>query len=147
MVERSTGRQVEAMVQAANAAYSDAVEKMKAVITANRRFHAENEAVLEYLHKSENFVMHQKMLIQTVQKMTPVFHQIILEGIGEGLFVADYPLELTEFLMVGINFLFDSTIFPKEQGEALFRIRMLEDVMQTSLRAPKGSFAFLHEIL
>jgi hypothetical protein len=87
--------------------------------------------------------MHQKSLVQAVQQFAPVFAGIIRQGITAGLFHTEYSLELTEFLLVGINFLFDPSIFSRSRNEYLARMRALADIFETTLRADKGSFDFL----
>lgn len=60
--------------------------------------------------------MHQKSLVDVVQKFAPLIAKIIRQGVTEKLFQTKYPLELAEFILVGMNFLFDYCHFSLEPG-------------------------------
>ncbi len=143
VIERRIGEQNQALIPIVDNDNLDAVAKIRQIIVETRKMNLENKDILEYLHQPENIVMHQKSLVQGVRKFTPLVTQIIRQGIDEGQFHTEYPMELTEFLLVGMNFLFDPSIFPRSQEEYLARMRALTDILETTLRAQKGSFDFL----
>lgn len=124
----------------------NAIEKIKRILISDKKMHAENSEILDYLHKKENIVMHQKSLVLTIKKMSPVFSEVIIQGVKENLFSTEYPLEITEFILTGMSFLLDPSIFPWSKQEYITRIRALQEVMETTLRAQKGSFSFLSDI-
>jgi AcrR family transcriptional regulator len=142
VIERNIERQIQNLLPIVEDNHFNAVEKIRQILYENRKANAANEEMLDYLHKPENIVMHQKSLIQAVQKFAPVFAKIIRQGIAEKLFQTDYPLELAEFLLVGMNFLFDPSIFPRSREEFIARMHTLADILETTLRAEKGSFDF-----
>jgi AcrR family transcriptional regulator len=142
VIDRNIERQIQSLLPIVEDDHCNAMEKLRRIIYENRRMNAENEEMLDYLHQPENIVMHQKSLIQAVQKFAPVFSKIIRQGVAEKLFQTDYPLELAEFLLVGMNFLFDPSIFPWSREEFMTRVHTLTDILETTLRAEKGSFDF-----
>lgn len=142
VVERSIERRVQYLLPIVEDPHVSALDKLKRIIHENQIMNDENVEMLDYLHKPENIVMHQKSLIQAVQRFSPVLAKIICQGIEERLFQTDYPLELAEFLMVGMNFLFDPSIFAWSREELMTRMNALADIFETTLRAGKGSFDF-----
>ncbi len=124
----------------------NAIEKIKRIMTADKKMHAENSEFLDYLHKKENIVMHQKSLVLSIKKMSPVISEVILQGIEDKLFRTEYPLEISEFILTGMSFLLDPSIFPWSKDDYISRIKALQEVMETTLRAETGSFSFLSDI-
>jgi AcrR family transcriptional regulator len=142
VIERNIDRQIQGLITIVEDKQCNALEKLRRIIYENSKMNLENEEMLDYLHKPENIVMHQKSLVQAVQKFAPVLSKIIRQGIEEKLFQTDYPLQLSEFLMVGMNFLFDPSIFPWSREELITRMQTMADIFETTLRAKKGSFDF-----
>jgi AcrR family transcriptional regulator len=143
VIERSIVNQIESLMPIVNKQNLDAVAKIKQIITENSKMNLANQDMLDYLHQPQNVTMHQKSLVQGVRKSAPVIAQIIQQGVDEGQFKTEYPLELAEIILVGISFLFDPSIFPRSRAEYLTRMRALADVFETTLRADQGSFDFL----
>lgn len=142
VIEREINRQIEALKPIIHDHRLDALEKIKQLFF-HQQNNQENEKMLEYLHHPENLVMHHKSLIQGVRKLAPVIAEIIQQGINEEMFHNEHPLELTEFLLVGMNFLFDTSIFSWSPDQLGIRMQTLADILETSLRTEKGSFGFL----
>lgn len=55
-------------------------------------------------HQVNNAEMHQKSLVETILRLTPVLTNIVEQGIEEGSFHTPYPQETVEFLLVSHNF-------------------------------------------
>lgn len=145
VIERTIDRQVQSLKPILEDNTLNALEKIKLFICNNRKKNNDSGKTLDYLHKPENIVMHQKSLVAVVQKFAPLIAEIIQQGIAEKRFQTEYPLELVEFILVGMSFLFDTAIFPQSQEKKDARTRVLIDIMETSLRVEKGSFDFLIE--
>ena len=146
VIERNMDRQIEKLKTSLNEKDLNAIEKIKTIIVKNHEPQDDCDNFIGSLHRKGNFVMHYKSLIQSVKKYTPLISDIIKQGINEGLFKTDYPIEITEFLLVGTNFLFDPSIFTWSKDEYILKIKLIEDVIETSLRTEKGAFAFLSEM-
>lgn len=121
----------------------NAIEKFKKILYEKEKMHSEHQNILDYLHKKENIVLHQKALVQSIKTNAPVIAEIIKQGIAEKYFKTDYPLEVTEFLLIGMSFLFDRSIFTWSKEEFITRINALQDLMEATLRTEKGCFSFL----
>lgn len=63
-----------------------------------------------------------------------VLAEVIRQGIHEKLFKTDYPLELAEFILIGINFLSDSAVFLLEPEEISLRMKTMADIMEAALQ-------------
>lgn len=123
---------------------SNAVMKLEKIIRANVKINSEQVGLLEYLHKKENIVMHQKTLVQIVKKFAPVLAIVIKQGIDEKLFNINHPLEVSEFLLIGMNFMFDLSIFSWSKEEYAKRIEALAEIMENTLKAEKGRLSFFN---
>jgi AcrR family transcriptional regulator len=142
VIARSVDTQAAQLEQALDHMDANAIEKIRTVLQ-----NASNTDALEdYLHRPENFVMHQKTLILSMKKTAPIIEKIIRQGIAEGLFHTEYPGEFTEFLLAGTHLLFDPTIFPCDDTQYRARLMYLADHIEAGLRAERGSLSFLPEL-
>ncbi len=72
---------------------------------------------MQLMHLSENASIHQKYIIGTIRKLTPVYTLIIEQGISEGLFDTPYPKEASEFILTAARFVLDPMIFERDFNE------------------------------
>ncbi|MGN8645145.1 TetR/AcrR family transcriptional regulator [Gracilibacillus sp. HCP3S3_G5_1] len=107
-------------------------------IETNRKDH-----VIEELHQADNAEMHQKSLVATITKLTPVITTIVEQGIDEGVFHTYYPQETVEFLLVSSQFLFDEGIFQWEEEQLAKKAIAFVELVEKSLGAEQGSFSYL----
>jgi Transcriptional regulator len=147
VIERNIEQQLQKLQPIIVDPGGDALEKFEQIMMMNQQMNQGNHDMLEFLHKPENIVMHQKSLIETVKKASPLFSELIRQGIRDNQFQTDYPQELSELLLVAMNFLFDPSIFSWCKDEFTSRMKALEDILETTLRAKPGSFHFLSEII
>lgn len=146
VIRRGVLQQLEVFQPIIDDAGSNAIEKIKGIIVADRNLHRENVEFLEYLHKPENIVMHQKSLVLSIKTFAPVLATLIVQGNNERLFATEFPLETAEFIMTGMSFLLDTSIFPWSREEYMARVKALQDIMESALRAKKGTFDFFGEM-
>lgn len=104
------------------------------------------EEMIDELHEIDNAEMHQKSLVETILKLTPVLTKVIEQGIEEGSFQTPYPKETVEFLLVSSQFLLDEGIFQWEPEERLQKAVAFVHIIETTLGAEKGSFAYIFEM-
>lgn len=80
------------------------------------------EEIREEMHKVENTKL-ERMYMQTmVRKMTPIMMEPIEEGIQQGIFHMDYPIEVIETLLMLGYIIFDCNILELEPEEMPDRI-------------------------
>ncbi|MCX8130586.1 MAG: TetR/AcrR family transcriptional regulator [Clostridia bacterium] len=147
IVKRAIDKEIQGLQEIIKDSGSNALEKIKNILASNLKNACENEELLELLHKKENALMHQKSIVYSANKYSPIIAEIIKQGVAEGIFHTQYPLEVTQFLMVGISFLFDTSIFLWTKEEYIQRLNALSYILETTLHAEKGSFEFFSQIL
>lgn len=108
---------------------------------------AHKEQMIEQLHEVENAQMHQKSLVETILKMTPVMTAVVEQGIKEGIYHTPYPREVIEFILVSSQFLFDEGIFKWEPQELKQKAIAFIWLIETALGAEKGSLSFIAQLI
>lgn len=105
------------------------------------------EKMIEQFHQPNNAEMHQKSLVQSILRFTPIITEVVEQGIEENIFATDYPQETTEFLLVSSSFIFDEGLFDWQPAELLRKAEAFVNVMEMVLGAEKGSFDFVYEMI
>ena len=121
-------------------------EKLLQIIMAQSPDIEKKEQVLEQLHQVENAQMHQKSLVQTILRLTPVLTKVLEQGIKEGLFSTPYPQESIECLLVSSQFLFDEGLFQWEPEELVRKIQAYIYMMEKTLGAKEGSLLYMMKL-
>ena len=78
----------------------------KAVLALNVDTRIGDE-VMEQVHRPQNALMHQKMQQNLMTGITPIFTELIEEGIRDGLCYTEYPGEAVEMTLLYANTAFD----------------------------------------
>ncbi|RST60297.1 TetR/AcrR family transcriptional regulator [Siminovitchia terrae] len=134
-------------VEAAKAVAADpnlkAPEKLFQIIVGQRADDGQKGQMIEELHQVNNAEMHQKSLVETILQLTPVLTEVIEQGIEEGVFKTPFPKETVEFLLASSQFLLDEGIFQWEHQEIMQKATALTHIIETTLGAEKGSFAYI----
>ncbi|MEC0127901.1 TetR/AcrR family transcriptional regulator [Paenibacillus pabuli] len=99
--------------------------------------------LIEQLHSVHNVEMHQKSLVETVIRLSPILAEVVEQGIQEGVFHTPNPKESIEFLLVSSQFLLDRGIFQWEEEELQKKVEAFTHIMERVLGAEKGSFAYV----
>lgn len=87
---------------------------------------------MDFVHKPQNALMHQKMQTAVVTEITPVLASIVEDGIQQGIFQTDYPYETMEMAIVYATAAFDDQ-------------ELVPQVKKYSYSACQGSFIFWNE--
>lgn len=99
-------------------------------------------------YSDENALTRQKMLAKMIELITPLFTQIIDQGIGEGVFTAPYPEYVSQMIMNLIQPLGDTFVQLLTEEEehkpgvlqrAETVVAAYDDAMERILGAPTGS--------
>lgn len=120
-----------------------APEKLFHIIMGQMPQTPEKDHMIEELHQVDNAEIHQKSLVESITQLTPVFTQVIEQGIEEGYFHTSYPKETIEFLLVSSQFLFDEGIFNWSEEELQKKALAFTSIMENVLHAKKGSFTYI----
>lgn len=120
----------------------DALDKMR-MLVMHTSMEEEHEQILDTLHHSGNTKMHSLQLGSFIIKLSPIYASVIEEGVKQGIFKTDHPLECAEFLLAGIQFLTDIGFYPWSNEQLVRRMEAFPSLVESQLQAPKGSFDFL----
>lgn len=102
--------------------------------------------IIEYIHKPENALMHQKIQKVILAGVTPILAQLIKDGIEEGLFNTPFPYECIEMLMIYSNTIFDGDMIEMTEEEKLFRVRAFIYNAERLLGAETGSLISIMDV-
>lgn len=122
----------------------DALEKMR-LLVEHANVAEEHEQILDMLHHPGNTKMHLRQLGGYIIKLAPIYAAVIEEGVVQGIFKTEHPLECAEFLLAGIQFLTDVGFYPWTNEQLVRRMAAFPSLVEDQLHAPKGSFSFLTE--
>jgi len=136
---------VEAALSISSEPSLNAHEKLFRIVAGNNPGSDRKERMIDQLHQVNNAEMHQKSLVETIVRLTPVLTDVVEQGIKEGAFRTDYPKETVEFLLVSSQFLFDEGIFQWEPEELAKKATAFVTIMESALGAESGSFGYLLE--
>ena len=125
----------------------DALQKLRRLMRREPKDKGRDneEDLLDYLHQPENSILHQKTLVRSVLRLSPLIASILEQGNAEGVFSVPYPKETAEFLLAATSFLYDPAIFGWSNEELKVRCEALADILAKTLGAPQGSFDFVKE--
>lgn len=124
-----------------------AIEKLERMLIAEFQIARDKRELVCNLHEIPNADMHQRLIVTMVQNYTPYLARVLEEGNREGVFNADPPVETAELLHVGIRYLFDPGLFPRNIDEVQEKITKTMRAIQRLLGAPDGSMERLTHIL
>jgi AcrR family transcriptional regulator len=117
------------------------VEKLLAVIMAQKPQNQTQEDFNAVLHEKDNAKMHQKSLTQYILHLGPCLGTVIQEGIETGCFSTPFPKESAEILLCAALVLFDDAYFQWTNEETAARTTAFLAVMERILGAKTGSFS------
>ncbi|MCE5293098.1 MAG: TetR/AcrR family transcriptional regulator [Chlamydiales bacterium] len=119
-----------------------ALEKMQRLVSTGQ-IAEDNKYIVDALHSPGNNTMHTRLLATILTKQAPLYAEVIAQGVQEGIFTTDTPLECAEFMIAGVQFLTDMGIYPWTKEDLQRRQQAFPKLIEQQLMAPKGSFQFL----
>lgn len=122
----------------------NALEKIEKIFSTQNSNNNETAEIKESLHIPENRELHEKTNVQFVIRFAPIVSKIVEQGKKEGVFKVKNTLETVQFLLVASQFLFDEDLFEWTAGEWKVRRKVMQEIIEKSLGAKKGSFKFLN---
>jgi AcrR family transcriptional regulator len=146
IVDKTLGEIVAVAKSVADEPSLSAMQKMKALLGNSHIGDDDSLEVAEMLHLPENRELHELTNIQTVLQLSPILARIVEQGIGEGAFDVDRPLETIQFLFTGAQFLTDGGMFGFSDAELRARRRVTQSIIEKTLGAEPGSFDFMNPI-
>ncbi|MEV8468414.1 TetR/AcrR family transcriptional regulator [Fluviibacterium sp. DFM31] len=121
-----------------------AMQKMAALLGNSHIGNDDSLDVAEMLHLPENRELHELTNVQTVLQLSPILARIVEQGIDEGVFEVENPLETIQFLFTGAQFLTEGDMFGFSRDELRKRRLVTQAIIEKTLGAPPGSFHFMN---
>ncbi|MEW4426874.1 MULTISPECIES: TetR/AcrR family transcriptional regulator [Paenibacillus] len=121
----------------------NAHDKIFRIIMAQNEPDEKKLGLIEQLHHVHNVEMHQKSLVETVLRLSPILAEVVEQGMQEGVFHTPNPQESIEFLLVSSQFLLDRGIFQWEEEELQKKVEAFSQIVERVLGAEQGSFAYV----
>lgn len=125
----------------------NALQKIELMLQEEYQWDSSNTQVFDRLHTWKNLEMNQKILIRIVQDYSPILAKVVTQGVREGVFRTEYPLEGSRLIMTGHRMLFDPAYFSWSKEEVLRTAEAHQDALECTLRANKGSFSFIAKMV
>ena len=100
--------------------------------------------LIGYMLQERNRLFYHKWMQRALEEITPLFTEIVEEGVAANCFDTPYPREAVEFIFNGMRFFLSS---PDDlQGEAMRRkIIASADMMERVLGAEEGSIVSMYQ--
>jgi len=117
------------------------VQKLLAIMMAQKPQNQIQEDFTAVLHEKDNAKMHQKSLTQYVLRLSPCLGKVVKEGIETGIFSTPFPHESAEILLSAALVLFDDDYFQWTKEEAAAKTAAFLTVIERTVGAEEGSFA------
>lgn len=146
VVDKTLGQVVEMAQSVADAPALSAMQKMEALLGGSHIGNDDSLDVAEMLHLPENRELHELTNIQTVLQLSPILAQIVEQGVGEGVFDVEKPLETIQFLFTGAQFLTDGGMFGFSDAELRVRRLVTQTIIEKALGAKPESFSFMNPV-
>lgn len=121
-------------------------DKIKQLILMGKQIAANNSKQNEKINSTLNVIFHQKLLVSITKGFSPIYAEIISQGIQEGIFNVKYPLETAEMLLTLSNFYLDIDLFEWNAETITSKVSAFEEMFTCSLGAKKNTFSFISKL-
>jgi len=137
----------DAFSKIANNGNLNALEKLKLILIKEINLSFDNYHPENHLHDIQNVDMHQKIMVGMNSRISPIIGMVVKQGVQDGIFKTNYPLEVTEILVAGIHLISDLGIFHWNKQQYLSRMKAAAELIEKSLSLDEGCFNFLADLL
>lgn len=120
-----------------------AMNKIRQMLRGQNKISEQENELTENLHRPENSELHERINIEIILKISPVFAQVIEQGKKESVFDVENSLQTIQFLLAGSQFLLESGIFKWNEEDQIKQILSMQAIIERSLGAIPGSFSFI----
>lgn len=143
-------RMVERIIRHASTVSTDntlnAIQKIKIMLFEQNREASKEIEKMKTIHQTRNVDMHQKMIVELVLQYAPILAGVVRQGVNEGVFNTKHPLEATEYLLVGSQFLFDPGIYNWSDEDIARRSAALQEIVESAYMAQPGCLGYISKL-
>lgn len=147
IIERFCENLIDIAKKIVNEKELNAIEKIKAILYEKYNLDKNNNEMLKYSHSQIDFQMTQKTSIYLLKSYSPIIAEIVIQGNVEGMFQVEYPLETVQFIIAGYRMLLGLNGRVWTINELMRMSQVIQNIVESSLNAPKDSFLFLRDII
>lgn len=101
---------------------------------------AEGKILADHIHQKDNLILHHKVQGQMIDKLPQILLPIIEDGIEQGIFQTDYPLECLELLVVYVLVVINEKPLALNQDQSKQRIIALLSNLDRLFSSQAGFF-------
>ena len=130
---------VRAEEAASNSELSPVMKLFNTILSMRVESEVDND-IMEELHKPENALMHQKSLSLMVTRVAPVLVKVVEEGISQGIFKSDFPVQYMQIFLTSSITLLDDGIFQVKPEEQQMTFRALIALLEKMLGVTDETF-------
>lgn len=112
---------------------------IQVLLTTRVTGHTE-KGLIQEIHKMQNALLHQKILVSIITMLTPVFAEIVKEGNASGIFQCRYPAESIQILLSATLTLLDDGIFQLDKVQTAKVFEAIVYTMEKMLGVKEGVF-------
>ena len=121
-------------------------ERLKKTILIGANIATSNSEQNEKINSSSNAIFHQKLMVNIVKQCTPLYSEIISQGVNEGIFNVRYPVEAAEMILTLSNFYFDMDLFKWSEESMISKATAFEELLTRVLGAKNNTFSFISRL-
>jgi AcrR family transcriptional regulator len=115
-------------------------EKLMRAFMAMRITNQIDSDTLNDMHKTENTLLHQKILNRIVTVMAPVLVRIIEEGVEKKTWSCRYPMQYMQIFLIASLTLTDEGVFELDADSQMKIMAALISMLEKMLDVPEDSF-------
>lgn len=120
-----------------------ATEKLKYLIEFDSTSQPMFQDVNTIIHTKDNPTLITHLLKIKLEMVTPLFIQIIEQGVKEGMFQCQYPEEVSKIAVILSTLLFSDTIMPMTKEEFQRMVLVFQKSAEVMVGTEPGAFAFM----
>jgi len=122
-----------------------ATDKLKIVVGFDSSSQPTADEVMTLVHTMDNPTLLTHLLKKKLEIITPLFVDIIEQGIEEGIFVCKYPEEFSKISIILSTILFTDTIIHMTLAEYKKMVSAFQTIIETMLGVTPNTFNFMNQ--
>lgn len=124
---------------------SGTYEKLKQLFASliRKEFQDNSRNLITSLHVQDDIILHYKLMMTAIKTVSPILTQILKDGVADGTFHTESPVESAEMIVAMLTFLLNRSFFPSDDESMYRKLKLYAHVLETCLETEKGSFSFL----
>ncbi|PRR86821.1 TetR/AcrR family transcriptional regulator [Clostridium luticellarii] len=135
VLELVTENTIKEMRKTLNRTDINPIQKLNLLTIQDFRMNRHNDSLFDVLHESRYTSAHLQYIVSRINKLKPIYAELIRQGVKEGCFTTSYPDEAAQFLLTATKFVFDPAFFTYNREEMLRMARAVGDFYERVLGA------------